>query len=111
MSNHGPQPTQPAAESYESPARLEWRANVDKRLDDGAATMKALRAESQAYADALAENTRLTKAILEIIDAVKGGFKVLSWFGMAVKWVGGIAGALAAIWALVYSITHGGPRP
>lgn len=90
------------------------RNDVDRRFNKGALRMDTLeelidenRKAHAANALALAENTKLTKEIKETFDAVKGGFKVLGWIGHAVKWIGSIAGGLAAVYALYYSITHG----
>lgn len=90
--------------------------DVDSRFKKGATRMDTLeelidenRKAHAANAKALAENTQITKEIKDTFDAVKGGFKVLGWIGYAVKWIGGIAGGLAAIYALYYTITHGGP--
>ena len=43
-----------------------------------------------------------TCELLEILNACKGGLKVLGWFGAALKWVGGIAAAIAGIYGLIH---------
>ena len=101
-----------------TPEIQQLKKEVDSRFKKGSSRMDTLedlidenRTAHAANAAALAENTRLTKDILDMFSAVKGGFRVLGWVGVAAKWIGGIAGAVAAVWALIYSITHGGPRP
>lgn len=49
------------------------------------------------------ENTTMTSELLDIFKAVKGGFKVLGWLGAAAKWVAGIAGAIAGVYAAWHS--------
>jgi hypothetical protein len=92
------------------------KRDVDSRFEKGATRMDTLadlidenRKAHAANAKALAENTKITKEIKETFDAVKGGFKVLGWIGVAVKWVGSIAGGVAAVFALYYTLINGGP--
>lgn len=54
----------------------------------------------------LNDNTVLTKKIdentnemVEMFKAMKGGLKVLGWFGTVAKWIGGIAVAVASVYA------------
>lgn len=51
-------------------------------------------------------NTELTQRIredtselVEMFKALKGGLKVLGWFGTMAKWVGGIALAVTSVYA------------
>lgn len=77
----------------------EWRKHVCERFREGSARMDCLEA-------GLKTNTELTKKISEdtnelvaIFKSLKGGFKVLGWFGAMAKWVGGIALAVTSIYA------------
>lgn len=81
---------------------MEWHHNVDRRLNDGAATMKALR-------DELAENTIATKLaqadaehtknstieLVALLDSFKGAMRVLEMIGKAARPIGYIAAAVA----------------
>ncbi|WP_457321643.1 hypothetical protein [Roseateles sp. P5_E11] len=65
---------------------------------------------------AVSENTRATlegnrdaREILELFQAVRGGFKVLGWLGTAAKWVAGVAAAVSALWVLFHQVN--GPKP
>jgi hypothetical protein len=42
--------------------------------------------------------------LLEILSATKGGIKFLGWLGVFAKWVGGIVGAIVAVWSFVRAI-------
>lgn len=84
--------------------QAEWRAHVDQRLDDGAATMKELRRD-------LAENTATTNKVqtdtselVELLKSFKGAFKVLDMLGKLAKPLCYIAiffGAVVGAWAAV----------
>jgi hypothetical protein len=60
--------------------------------------------QMEAKVDKVAEDTGL---LLEILDALKGGFKVIGWLGTFAKWVGGIIGAIVAVWGFVRAIKGG----
>lgn len=45
----------------------------------------------------LQENTELTGELVMILNACKGGFKVLGWIGVIIKWIGGVAIAITAL--------------
>lgn len=75
----------------------EWRRHVCERFREGKERMDS-------FDEKLTTNTKLTQTIhdntsdlVETFKAVKGGFKVLGWFGSLAKWLGGIAAAGAAI--------------
>ena len=52
-----------------------------------------------------------TVDIRELLETGKALFKFASGFGRFARWVGGLAGAAAAVWALIYAATHGGKPP
>lgn len=93
-------------------------AEIELRLDKGAARMQQLD-------DAVEENTRITAegnaVTLEVRDMLATGktvVKVLNWIGRfsmkLLVWSGKVAGAALALYAAFYAITHGGnppPRP
>lgn len=60
---------------------------------------------------ALGANTEITREVRDLLDALKGGMKVLGWMGTGLKWLGAIAAAGMAIYTGVYMLTHGGELP
>ena len=56
----------------------------------------------------LEENTNMTAELLDIIQAVKGGFRVLGWLGIAGKWIGGIAAGIVAVYSMAQLFLHFG---
>lgn len=91
--------------TYSGPERRsefrQWRERIDMRLDDGAHAMKGLRAD-------LDENTRATHEMLDLLNSVKGAFRVLGWIGALAKPMGAIAMFCAACVGLWSSIKgHG----
>lgn len=60
--------------------------------------------QMESKVDKVAEDTSL---LLEILDALKGGFKVIGWLGTFAKWVGGIVGAIVAVWGFVRAVKGG----
>lgn len=77
---------------------------IEDRLDKGSKRMQDLRNE-------LAANTVITNEVRELLEVGKNGLKVLGWIGVGAKWVGAIAGALVAVWSLIYAATHNGQLP
>jgi hypothetical protein len=74
---------------------------IEQRLQRGS--------EHMALIDgAIAENTTLTREVRDVLDAFKGGMKVLGWLGTGMGWLGKIAAAVVAIWGFIYAITHNG---
>lgn len=56
-------------------------------------------------------NTETTEQVRDLLDGAKAFFRFASGFGRFARWVGGVAGAAAAVWALAYAMTHGGKPP
>lgn len=110
-SSQQPATAYPSVDRRGEPDRNDWRAHVDKRLDAGAETMKAMRKE-------MAENTETTKKVqadtselVELLKSFKGAFKVLEGLGKLAKPMGYIAAAVAAFLGLWAAIKGGGlPR-
>lgn len=75
---------------------------IESQLARGAERMAALERE-------LRDNTTVTREVRELMELGRNGFKVLGWLGVAAKWVGSLAAAAAAVWALVYAAMHGKP--
>lgn len=72
-----------------------WAADVEIRLG---------RVE-----DDLRTNNIQTQEIHEVITSAQGFFRVLGHVGQVLGWIGKAAGAVAAVWALGYSIWTGKP--
>jgi hypothetical protein len=77
---------------------------IEAQLAKGGRRMEAIERE-------LRDNTSVTREVRELMELGRSGFKVLGWLGVAAKWVGSLAAAAAAVWALVYAATHGGKPP
>lgn len=81
---------------------------IEQRLANGDRRMTLMQGE-------LTQNTLVTTEVRELLEAARTGLKVLGWFGLGVKWCGGIAAALLSIWgfgyAVWYAMTHGGQLP
>ncbi len=86
--------------------------HVMARQDEVKAAVLGKFAEGEKRMNALQEEiTGLKESVgtlLEILEAAKGGFKFLGWLGVGAKWVGGVAGALTAIWLFVQTVKSGG---
>lgn len=69
----------------------------------------------------LAENTKLTKDVqssvsdlVDVLNALRGAFKVLETLGKIAKPVGYVAASIAAVWGAILAIKSGGditPKP
>ena len=59
----------------------------------------------------IAENTEITREVRDIVQTGRALFRFGEGFGRFVGWAARVAGAGAAIWAIVYAATHGGKPP
>lgn len=74
-----------------------------------------------AFRSELAENTKLTKDVqssvsdlVDVLNALRGAFKVLETLGKIAKPVGYVAASVAAVWGAILAIKSGGditPKP
>lgn len=99
------------------------RRRDDARLEQVIAEQAALREEQAALRADIQRNTDLTmkvqqsvqkvdKNTADLVALMQGGKVTMSLFRIVGKiaiWIGGVAGAALAVWALIYAITHGGP--
>ena len=76
-------------------------SNVHRQLANGEVRMTAIEAE-------LRTNTALTADIRALLEAVRGGMRVLGAIGTAAQWLAKIAGAVAGLYGLWQLIRHGG---
>lgn len=81
------------------------------RLDSIESRMDALDAALKGNTAATLEGNRDVRELLEIFQAVRGGFKVLGWLGTAAKWIAAVVGAAGALWAVWHNATGGSGKP
>lgn len=112
--DHTPERRQADSPAYNGPERrkdyLQWRAKVERRLEEGSVTMKQLSAD-------IAENTATTKQVqadtselVVLLQSFKGAFRVLELLGKAAKPLGAIAtlcAALMGLWSIFSNAPHG----
>ena len=102
------------AVDYTGPERrqeyLQWRREVDRRLDSGAETMRELRKD-------IAANTKVTESVqndtselVALLQSAKGAFKVLEALGRLAKPLGYIVALIGGLMGLV-AIVKGGGTP
>lgn len=100
------------AVDYTGPERrqeyLQWRKEVDRRLDKGAETMRELR-------DDIAANTKVTESVqtdtselVALLQSFKGAFKVLEILGKLAKPLGYIVALVGGVLGLVAIVKGGG---
>lgn len=64
--------------------------------------------ELHALRTSIKQNSEVMTEVQQLFETLKGGFKVIGWFGNGVKWVAMAAAAFATLW---YAVTHGGSFP
>ena len=112
MSDGRDQTEAAAADDYTGPERrqeyLQWRNEVDRRLDKGAETMRELR-------DDIAANTKVTESVqtdtselVALLHSFKGAFKVLEILGKLAKPLGYIVALVGGVLGLVAIVKGGG---
>lgn len=84
-----------------------WRANICRQLKEGAARMDAMQVEIEANTQVTLALKDDTGELLDILNACRGGLKVLGWIGTAAKWLAGVAAAVG----ILYGLLHGGLPP
>ncbi len=77
------------------------------RLDAIEARLDAIEASTRESIAATLEGNRDAREMLEIFQAVKGGFRVLGWLATAVRWAGYIAAAGVAVYG-AWQLLHAG---
>lgn len=85
-----------------------WREKVDRRLDDGSATMRHLRAELEENTKATKQMQSDTSELVSLLQSFKGAFKVFDLVGRAAKPLSYIAMACSALWGLIAVVKGGG---
>jgi ABC-type branched-subunit amino acid transport system substrate-binding protein len=79
----------------------------EKRMNTFETLIEENRVAHKANADALAENTELTKEIKDILELGKTFFKILGFVAVVAKWITAIGAAVALIWAATHGNTPG----
>lgn len=87
-----------------------WREKIERRLGDGADTMKELRTELEANTTATKAVQAETAELVVWLKSLKGAFAVFDVIGKVAKPVGAIAGALVALWVLFLTATGKAPK-
>jgi hypothetical protein len=80
----------------------EQRRRITDHPDMPMARRMSLENRMDALEEKLDKNNELTETIVDIFGTAQAGLKVLGWLGAAVKWTVTVAGACAALWALVH---------
>ena len=89
----------------------EWRMNVDKRLDDGAAKMKALSSDLAANTDATNSVKSDTSELVSTFKNFQGAMHVLEMLGKLAKPLTYIFMFGSALWGLLHVVKGGGEPP
>lgn len=99
------------AAAYDDPERADWRALVDRRLNDGAATMRQLKSD-------LADNTAATQAVkadtatlIDLLNSFHGAMKVLDMLGRLAKPLSYLVMLGTALYSVVAILKGGGEPP
>lgn len=104
-------PTQDDLQSEQIHALLEGQHQLAKQM---AEIVMAHQAIVRRHEEDMPRIERIEATLVEVKDlvstvaALKGGLKVLGWFGAAVKWITLVGGPL---YVAGYAITHGGKLP
>lgn len=83
---------------------------IEDRLTEGDSRMQSLEQQVLAMRTELARNTAKTDDIHDILVYARSGLKVLGGLGALVKWAGGIAAGVVAMWGLWHTMRNGGPK-
>lgn len=87
----------------------QWRAWVEGELQDGANMFNQLSAEIQTNTEVTNQVKADTSALVEFSKSIEGAIKVLKWVGNVAKYVGYIATATLALWAIITAFVNGTP--
>lgn len=104
------QPIPLDAVPYDDPDRADWRALVDKRLDDGAATMKQLKQDLKDNTDATNAVKEDTGELIGLLKSFQGAMKVLDMLGKLARPLSYIIMLGTAAYSL-FSVLKGGGEP
>jgi len=80
-------------------------------LREGAFSAQRVESRMGILETELAANSETTTEVREILATARAGLKVLGGLGTAARWVGYLAAAATAVYALWYTVTHGGKPP
>jgi hypothetical protein len=78
----------------------------DRRFSDAVTGASKRWSSMENRMDALEEkldrNTEMTETIVNLFSTMESGMKFLGWLGAALKWAVTVAGACAALWAMIH---------
>jgi hypothetical protein len=77
-------------------------------LEEGMQNNTAITSQTS---EAVNKNSALLLTISDLMQAMRGGMKVVGWLGTAFKWLSSMAVAALGLYAFFYAITHGGKPP
>ena len=80
-------------------------------LREGAFSAQRMESRMGGLESQLASNSESTAEVRGILATGKAGLRVLGGLGTAARWVGYLAAAAASVYALWYTVTHGGKPP
>lgn len=99
-------------------SHIAWRAEVNKRLDDGAATMEQLKADLHANTVATNESKQVSDAVKQdtaeligIFKSFQGAMTVLDMLGRLAKPLTYITMLGTALWGVISLFKSGGSPP
>lgn len=102
----------PEQNGYPGPERraeyVQWRADVDRRLNDGAETMRGLRADIAANTAVTQSVQTNTQDLVTLMESFKGAFRVLEMLGKLAKPLGYIVALVGGVLALLAVVKGGG---
>jgi chromosome segregation ATPase len=81
--------------------------SIEERLAEAERRMSDVEKQLAAMREELRDNSEITQDIREILIAARVGLRVLGGLGQVVKWIGIVAGGLAAIYGAWQAITKG----
>jgi hypothetical protein len=85
--------------------------DLRERLAEGDRRMADMERQIAAMREELRDNSEITQDIREILTAAKVGLRVLGGLGQLVKWLGIVAGGVAAIYGAYQALRQGLPFP
>ena len=97
----------------ETPADLAERyigqqfQSIEERMAAGDKRMAEIEKQLNAMREELHDNSEITQEIREILIAARWGLRALGGLGQAVKWVGVVAGGVAAVYGAYQALKQG----
>ncbi len=115
-----PEDSQPATEDLPErrKSHIAWRAEVNRRLDDGAVTMEQLKADLHANTEATKESRQVSDAVkqdtaelISLFKSFQGAMQVLEMLGRLAKPLTYLTMLGTALWGVISIFKSGGAPP